>query len=189
MPKRRARATDRYMGDTITRQLGEADLVVLNKTDLVAADELGDLRSWMAREAPRARLIEAVRAEVPFELMFGYGHAPAGSGALSSGAIRITGDAASRYDSASYTPDRPLDVEALARELARPECGLVRAKGILRDLDGALKTLHMAGARFEVRPRPGANAAATGIACIGLRGRFNRTAIEAALARAAVAAR
>ena len=33
----RARAADRYMGDTIARQLAEADLVVLNKTDLVAA--------------------------------------------------------------------------------------------------------------------------------------------------------
>ncbi|MBS0335362.1 MAG: GTP-binding protein [Proteobacteria bacterium] len=185
----RARAADRYMGDTITRQLDAADLVVLNRTDLVAAAELEALRRWMAREAPRARLIEAVRAEVPAEAMFGYSHPAVGSGTLASGAIRPAEDAAARYESASFLPDRPMDVEALARALARPECGLVRAKGVLCDADGLLKTLHLAGARFEVRPFPHAGAAATGIACIGLRGRFNRAAIEDALARAAAAAR
>ena len=30
----RERAADRYLGDTVTRQLAEADIVVLNKADL-----------------------------------------------------------------------------------------------------------------------------------------------------------
>ncbi len=178
----RARASDRYMGDTITRQLGEADLVVLNKTDLVAADELDSLRAWMTREAPCARLIEAVRAEVPAEVMFGHGHAPAGSDVLSPGAIRPIEDAGALYESASFTPAQPLDVEALARALALPECGLVRAKGVLRDADGSLKTLHVVGARFEVVRYSGSGEIETGIVCIGLRGRSDRAAIEAGLA-------
>jgi len=42
-----------------------------------------------------------------------------------------------------------VQVEALARALAQAECGLLRAKGVLRDVDGSLKTLHLVGARFE----------------------------------------
>ena len=181
----RARAVDRYMGDTITRQLGEADLVVLNKTDLVANNALRELRAWLASEAPRARVIEAVRAEVPIDVLFGHAqtHPPRGvSAALSSGAIQPIEDAAARYESASFTPDQPVDVEQLARALARPECGLVRAKGVLRDVDGSLKTLHLVGARFEVTRYAGTGAI-SGLACIGLRGQFVRADIERALAR------
>mgnify|MGYP001015843145 FL=1 len=36
----RARADDRYVGDTVLRQLAEADLLLLNKVDLVDADAL-----------------------------------------------------------------------------------------------------------------------------------------------------
>ena len=186
----RSRANDRYMGDTITRQLGEADLVILNKTDLVAADELNTLRAWMASQAPHARAIEAVRAAVPIDVMFGHDqtHSPLGvSGALSSGAIEPIKDAAARYESASFTPDQSLDVEQLARALARPECGLIRAKGVLRDVDGSLKTLHLVGARFEVTPFVGSGEVSSGLACIGLRGQFARGEIERSVAQAIAA--
>ena len=45
-----ARARDRYMGDTILRQLADADLIVLNKTDLVDAGTLAGLAvGWRRR--------------------------------------------------------------------------------------------------------------------------------------------
>ena len=181
----RARAADRYMGDTITRQLNEADLVILNKSDLVSAGAMQLLHQWMAHTAPRAALVEVARGEVPAALIFGRGHTPPASGTLSSGSIRPAEDAAGRYESASFSPATAVQVESLARALAQAECGLLRAKGVLRDVDGSLKTLHVVGARFEVTPFSGDGDAVTGIACIGLRGRVNRAAIEHALARSA----
>ena len=187
----RARAADRYMGDTIERQLAEADLVLLNKTDLVSPEQLEELRTWLRHESPGARLIEAVRAQVPPELLFGRGQTrsprPA-AGMFAAGAIRPMDDAATRYESASFTEERPVDVRSLADELARPELGLIRAKGVLRDLDGSLKALHLVGARREVTPYALARDAHQGLACIGLAGRIDRAAIERALARAAAAA-
>ncbi|MFM9982722.1 MAG: CobW family GTP-binding protein, partial [Burkholderiales bacterium] len=181
----RARAADRYMGDTITRQLQEADLVVLNKADLVDTTELDALRQWMAQVAPRAALVEAVRATVPTAVLFGHGHVPVGTGVLSSGTLQPLEAAETRYASASFSPQSPVDVGMLARSLAHPECGLVRAKGVLRDRDGSLKTLHLVGARFEVTPYAGPGDAATGLACIGLRQRFSHDAIQSALGSAA----
>ena len=171
-----ARAADRYMGDTITRQLAEADLVLLNKIDLVASTQFDALRSWVAKAAPQARLIEAERGEVPVEVMFGIGHESHASGLiLSSGLLKPVEDASSRYESLSFAIPRPVDTEKLARALSEPRCGLIRAKGVLRDLNGSMKTLQVVGARFEVTDFAGQ--ADPGIACIGLRGHMNRAAI------------
>jgi hypothetical protein len=75
-------------------------------------------------------------------------------------------------------------VAGLAGDLAQPGCGLVRAKGVLRDADGSLKTLHVVGARFEVSASGAPAEAGTGLACIGLSGRLDRGAIERAIVRA-----
>jgi G3E family GTPase len=180
----RTRATDRYMGDTVTRQLNEADLVVLNKSDLVSAGGMQQVHQWMAKAAPRAALVEAALGDVPVALVFGRGHAAPAPRPL-SGAIRPVEDASKRYESASFSPAAALDVEALARSLAQPACGLLRAKGVLRDLDGSLKTLHLVGRRIEVTSFAGPSTAAMGLACIGLLGRMDRAAIEHALAQSA----
>lgn len=176
-----ARAADRYMGDTITRQLAEADLVILNKTDLVASAQLEGLRHWIAKTSPQARLIEAVRGEVPVNVMFGAGYSQAAiksTGLLASGILRPVEDASTHYESASFAVPQAVDAERLARALANPDCGLIRAKGVLRDIDGSLKALQVVGARFEVTAFAGQ--ADPGIACIALRGGMNRAAIERA---------
>jgi len=184
-----ARAADPYMGDTITRQLAEADLVIVNKTDLVAPDALAELRAWLARMAPRARSIEAERGRVLPEILFGgFGRESSGSraGLLASGALRSIEAASARYESASFEIPGAVDVGRLAQALAEPACGLVRAKGVLRDIDGTLKTLHVVGARFEVTPFAGRGP--TGLACIGFANGFDRATIEriAGLSNAAI---
>lgn len=177
----RARAADRYMGDTITRQLDEADLVILNKTDLVAENKLDPLRRWLADAAPRARLVETSRAAVPPALLFGIAGSASSQapGLLSAGRIRPAGDAATRYASTHCMPVRPLDVERLARVLTRPACGIVRAKGIVRDRDGSLRTLHVVGKRHEVTPAA-TDGMETGVVCIGLAGQLDPGVIESA---------
>jgi G3E family GTPase len=75
----RARAADRRVGDTITRQLAAADLLVLNKTDL--AHDLAVLRGWLSTHSA-APLLEARHADVPLDLLFGldrYGGAAGGA--------------------------------------------------------------------------------------------------------------
>jgi G3E family GTPase len=67
----RLRANDRHVGDTVVQQLAEADLLVLNKIDLVDAPALATTRHWLAGIAPHARIIESVEARVPAELILG----------------------------------------------------------------------------------------------------------------------
>ncbi|WP_439684553.1 CobW C-terminal domain-containing protein [Cupriavidus oxalaticus] len=64
-------ARDRYVGDTVRAQLRAADLVLLNKADLVAAAELDALRSWLATQVPDARVIACRHGQVDPRLILG----------------------------------------------------------------------------------------------------------------------
>ena len=176
----RNRAADRYMGDTIERQLAQADLVVLNKVDLVALREREGLVGWLGERAGAARIIEAARAQVPLEVLLGAGLVNSGAGAAgvqSAFGIRLPVEAASRYESVSFPDPGPLRVRVLAQELARPELGLIRAKGVLRDENGRLQILQVVGARFEVTDAPASLRAPSGCVCIGLKGMLDRTGL------------
>ena len=74
-------AADPLLADTLARQRVHADLVVLNKADLAAADGaatpghelphgvMAAARAWVARQAPGAPLLCTVQADLPVELL------------------------------------------------------------------------------------------------------------------------
>ena len=66
-----ALAEDRYVGDTVIAQLAAADLLILNKTDLVDEGRKQQVRKWLITRAPRATLIEALHADVSIEIVLG----------------------------------------------------------------------------------------------------------------------
>jgi len=182
----RARAADRYLADTIERQLDAADLIVLNKSDLADAATLESLRGWLATKAPRARVIEAARAQVPLELVLGVrferSTAPLRA-QLVSGRIALPAEA--RYERIELRVDQLVDAGALAAALTDPALGVLRAKGLLRDREGSWVVLQLVGARPEVSPTAASLAGSGRLVCIGLRGRLDCASIRAAVDRAA----
>ena len=120
----REHAGDRYVGDTVRRQLAAADIVVLNKTDLVSDDYRRGLRAWMAHEFPRAGLIGAEQARVPAALLFGIAAAPG---------LPAAGKEEHRhpFDSWTCSSDRPLERAHLVELIEALPRGVLRAKGIL----------------------------------------------------------
>ncbi len=69
----RARSTDKYVGDTVVRQLASADLLILNKVDLVDADVLSGTKAWLSRQAPKAAIVEATNGAVASAVIFDLG--------------------------------------------------------------------------------------------------------------------
>lgn len=55
-------------------QIGVADIVVINKVDLVSPDELDELKGWIRRILPAARLFATTQCAVPLELLIGVGN-------------------------------------------------------------------------------------------------------------------
>jgi G3E family GTPase len=64
-------AQDRYVGDTVIAQLAAADLLILNKVDLVDEARKQQVIECLETHAPRATLIEAHHTDVPIEIALG----------------------------------------------------------------------------------------------------------------------
>ncbi len=168
----RGRAGDRYLGSTVRRQLAEADLVLLNKCDL--AGDAGAVEAWLGEAAPDARVVRAVRAQTPIDIVLG---AWTGRAALPADGGPF--DHTDGYATATLAPPAGAEPEALARILADPAHGLLRAKGFMRRPDGAMAAVQTVGNRRAISDAP-ANAPA-GLVCIALEARTDFAALRKAV--------
>lgn len=135
------RLADPYLGDTLQRQFGDADLIVLNKCDLASRDAITALSARLAREHPSARLIETTRSALALDVAFGIdAHTtPRRFGA----SHRTVG-----HDHVSLVFGGAVDIAALARGLAVLD--LVRAKGFIVDHTGQWYVVQLAGRRTTI---------------------------------------
>lgn len=182
----RARAADRYLADTIARQLRAADLVVLNKIDLVRAEARAALHAWLAQMVPGAQLLEAHYGQLPPEALLGVDLGGERNRARRHRIARSAewgprASATQQFERIEIVLEHRVDAEALAQALARPALGVIRAKGILRDLDGAVVALQVVGARGAIAAQRREPVEGR-LVCIGLKGRLDRAGVEAALA-------
>jgi G3E family GTPase len=176
----RRHAADRYVGELVRQQLQQADLLLLNKTDLVGDAELGALRDWLADAAPQARVLCCQQARLPPALVLGIG--PLQRVVQPRAPIA---DAGALFDSLSLEFEHGVDMAALGDLLAAPSLRLLRAKGLMRDRDGRTRSLQLVGQRCALAVsaqdglRPGR------LVCIALRGELQAERIRAALAACA----
>ena len=82
----RQQADNRYVGDVVRRQLKQADLILLNKTDLLDAEDLGEVRAFLDLAAPGTPRVETQRSAAPVSALFGTSLTaqPRAGGALSA---------------------------------------------------------------------------------------------------------
>ena len=126
----RRQAVDRYVGDLVVAQLSCADVLVLNKVDLVDGASLKQTRQWVGERSPDAVLVEAVDAEVSLDLLLGPSLASVTRG--SSPADHGVDDV---FESWTFSSDVPLDVIRVDAMIAALPEGIVRLKGVVRTQD------------------------------------------------------
>ncbi|UWR22024.1 GTP-binding protein [Sulfitobacter sp. S190] len=143
----RTQVSDAYIGDTIERQLSDADLVLLNKCDLVAQDGVGALQNWLGEKAPNATVVKAHHAKVPNPVVLQRHESHDGE------ALTDFHPHADAFQSRIIGFDTDCDVEAVARFLAAPEQNLVRAKGFVPTPEG-MRAIHTVGRRWAVSDAP-----------------------------------
>ena len=168
----RSRAGDRYLGSTVRRQLSEADLILLNKCDL--AENADAVEAWLGETAPEARVLRTVRSDAPIDIVLG---AWTGRAALPAGGGPF--DHTHGYMTAAFDPPDGAEPEALARILADPAHGLLRAKGFIRRPDGGMAAIQTVGNRWAVSDAP--PDAPAGLICIGLEGQADFAALQRAV--------
>jgi len=144
----RDRAADRYVGDTVQRQIDGADLLILNKIDLVTPAQSAEIAAWLQSRTAGARIVPAIHADVPVEALFGL--APTGAADTPAPAETVQAPPIRRW---SLATNSPVHRAALLEALGALPTSVLRAKGILRFADSPRQrsVVHMVGPRIDVR--------------------------------------
>jgi len=142
------------------RQVGFADLVLLNKVDLVGPEHIEVTKEWIDHHINRIRIIDTTRCDAPLEILLAVGrfdpahtvlqHAEDDDGHEHDHAHESAGE---MFDTWSYESDRPFSIEAL-REMVRRQlpASIYRCKGIVFATDFPEKrfALQAVGRRVEI---------------------------------------
>ncbi len=136
----------------IEKQLAAADLILLNKIDLVEPETAAELIDWIRDQAPAARIIPTSFADAPLELLLSVGRGDA----LSAFSLHDTHDGhadhAHAYDTWVYISDKRHDRQALQRALEALPPTVYRGKGFVQldDVQDQRVVLQMVGKRVEL---------------------------------------
>lgn len=144
-------------------QLSVADIIVINKVDLISAEQLQTLkREWMY---PQARVLEASYGKVPLELLLGVGRfSPETLAQRAAKDIHVheTGaepdhdhgstDHSLVFSTWSWSTAAPLNFKALRQTIKKLPTTIYRAKGIvnLADIPDRRSVLQMVGQRASI---------------------------------------
>jgi len=156
-------AEDEYIGDTVIRQLNDADLIVQTKNDLVPTTHRNDVESWLTTNHPAASVIQSDLGRVSVELILG------------QFTTRQNPTKSAPHDKAYHSevfnvPYR-VSEQKLAEALTQNDSGVLRAKGFVIGPTGQTQLLQIVGSRFSITPC--VTSAKPQIVFIGLREKFN----------------
>jgi len=178
---------DRYVGDVVRRQLRQADLLLLNKQDLIDDAQRLDLHGVLEALAPGIPRLETVRGQVPLALLLGRhpgGVLPSSLSEALGGSRPRAGSKADpdpashrhgeRFETWTLRSDRPLPRTALERFAAGLPPGIHRAKGfvLLADAPERPHLFQLVGHRWSLEPAETGSAptGSTALVVIGHRG-------------------
>jgi len=164
-------------------QIEAADIVVVNKVDLVTARQLQRVRLWIQNISPLARLIETNYGQVPMELIFDVGE-------FSRVVAEKTAhnhehdhtDHSETFSSYTWSEDQALAFQPIYHAFKTLPLSVFRAKGILhlRDVDDKRVIFQMVGKRVNLaKGEPwGDTKPRSQIVVIGPRGVINEQALN-----------
>lgn len=186
----RARAEAEATRHQVTGQLRAADLIVLNKTDLVDSEHLVDTHTWVREVVgPSTAIVEAAFGAVPTEVALGITPKPTAN--ASQHAVdeheHAHGVSHASFDTWSWCDDAAISGAGLVEEIKALPGGIVRAKGLLYLREDAARryVMQVVGRRYSVQPDRawGDETPASQLVIIGLPGSIDEQRLTATLKR------
>jgi G3E family GTPase len=187
----RERAADEQTGLHVIAQVRAADLLVLNKTDLVDADQLVQTRAWLREIAGASTaLVETTFGALPIDVVLGVVGADRPAAPEHDHGDHDGHDHAHHpsFETWSWSGPEPISGAGLVAFLQALPDGIVRAKGLLhlREDPPNRYVLQVVGRRFSVeadRPWAAEAVPASQLVVIGLPGSVDEQELDATLAR------
>jgi G3E family GTPase len=183
------RLHERRLESLIERQIEAADVVLLNKADLVSKERIAEIQKWIAGKAPQAVVVESKFGKVPAAVLVG----------LESGYFEENKDPKiemrhhhhdDELETWTFSSPIPLDRASLIEVIKSLPETVIRAKGILqmKDDPGHGVIFQLVGKRWEFTQGAGwaGEAPQSSLVLIGLpgsipeqlRGRFNDCLVQ-----------
>ncbi len=181
----RAHIEDRLLSETVLRQLRSADLVILNKTDLISPDGLAEVEAVIGFHAPSARTVRSVHAGIPDVLIYG-----ASGGTTVPAAEETTSGRAHHtepFRSLSFRSDVAFVREKLEAWISKLPPDVLRGKGVLflQDDPERRSVFQLVGGRHELSPEDpwGEDAPSSELVLIGAAGKVDFDKLHVMLSR------
>lgn len=166
------------------RQIGFADLLIINKTDLASDEQLATVRAWIDSHLNRVRIVEASHCDVPLEILLGVGRFNPQQTAEQAQLDHAASDHGAVFDRWSWETDQPLSLSRLQEMVkTRLPAGIYRCKGVVHSAEtpDQRSVLQVVGRRCEIIPeRPWHDQTpGTRIVAIGSPGQIDRELLNA----------
>ncbi len=140
---------DPLVGATVSHQLASSDIIVLNKLDLIGADEYSNLSGILDSIAPGVPRINTEYARVPNDVLIGLG----GANNVNSVTRLPAGGHGELYSKWSFAVEELLRRERLESALDNLRLHTLRLKGIVYFVDCDVpQVVQSVGARWSITP-------------------------------------
>lgn len=174
-------------------QIAFADLLILNKVDLVDRDQIERVKVWLDEHFHRYRLIEANHGAVPLEILLSVGRFDAARLERNPGHHDVKdcrdpecahppNDHAHAFSTWSYEMDLPLSLEALREVASRLPGNIYRCKGVIHSAEVPERraVLQVVGKRVDISLKEewGSRPRWTRIVAIGAYGTIDSEALR-----------
>jgi len=168
--------------DLKLRQVGFADMLILNKVDLAGPEHVALVRAWLNAHFNRLRIVETDYCEVPFEILLSVGRFDPARAHQKMHEERREHAHSDVFGTWSYETDGPLSLDAL-REVARKLPGnIYRVKGLIYTTDSPDQpaVLQVVGRRVDISLQEswGQRERRTQIVAIGSAGSIDASLLE-----------
>jgi G3E family GTPase len=180
--------------DLKLRQVGFADIVILNKVGLAGPTQVGKVMAWLDEHFNRLRIVETNYCEVPDEILLGVGrfHPLRVRGVRETSEDRIpTGgrhdhEPAALFSTWSYATDQPMSLGALRETLRTLPGTIYRVKGIVHAVEAPSRrvVVQAVGRRSDLSldNEWGTGSPSTQLVAIGAAGEVDATRLDALFA-------
>jgi len=140
------------------RQIGFADMVVLNKVKLAGAEKVKQVHQWIDQHFNRIRIVETNYCEVPYDILMGVGRYDPSWLYLSQNDHEIKNrkgddnDHGQDFHTWSYETDQPMSLEAVRQMAKKLPGNIYRCKGVIFSVEAPERraVLQVVGRRADV---------------------------------------
>ena len=142
------------------RQIGFADMVILNKVELAGAEKVRQVHQWIDERFNRIRIVETNYCDVPYEILMSVGrYDPAKTLLHQDDQASANGsdhgdihDHGQQFSTWSYETDRPMSLDSIRQMAKKLPGGIYRCKGFVYSVEAPERRaiLQVVGRRSDV---------------------------------------